>query len=1480
MPNFGQYESEVAFISGVTDTNTAAAVSYYTMESLQGLDGKWSVVVPAVYTSTSGAIKWGSSTPGTPGGTVTYWFDAAANWTPAEQAVWTGAFGLWAGLADIDFALAASADTANVTLKRLPNQQAFASFGVDWQVPVGSATINSAPATGAYITIDTTHDTYGPLDDDSNGKGGYPWSTVIHEIGHILGLGHAGPYDATVDYQQQQFGPYDTEQWSIMSYIHPSRADTRYFPDYPVGGTYWGTTTGSVGKVYDNEPLTPQMLDILAIQRLYGASTGGSFSTAQTYGFNSTFTDPFLLSVFGFESTNNSSAVVTIWNSAAGNKLDLSGFSQDATVSLTPGTFSSAGGKVNNIAIAFETQIAEATGGGGNDKITANSNIASTLDGGAGNDILIGGRLGDTLSGGDGNDVLQGGADADTLSGGDGDDFLSGGGDGDQLDGGLGNDILQAGVGADRLTGGGGADAFALTFGQADGDVITDFSRADGDVLQLFNYGSGATFSYAGGNQWTIQPAGGLPAETITVTGSDASTFATGGYSFYSAYTQLETSTFLDYASWRSNQTTEPTGGTPVTGAETLRVALVLDRANDPSTLLNSSWASRQQQLKALEESGTLWATYGANETNYQAAKQVLDDMGIAQLGSADDYVSSAQSRTIWVEITGDSFSTLFGPQTTLMQQGGGGWYWTGSLSLPTALTALGVSGIWFDTQKFGSQLLPSADVPAAALPQGPQSPGNNSTLYPIELYPQVAVQSYYNMPLGADVATGTIGLVEPVIGTALPDGSISFQAALDAYRAGAQVPTGAPAIGVGNQSWGPPNNGSGERSLDTGLVATIAPQSKLVFYAGSGYTLADAYTAYQSAFWDAQNNPQVVTSSFRYTPMVAPGSPFYKASSELFVDAALRNITVFNSNGDGGSGYEIGNGLTNVNTSRSSPYSVTVGGTSISSMDAARTDDTLRDIVDKATGGDRGTIWELVAAGLTQSPVGAVGGSAAFIETVWNVYDLEGTTFSNRVGTGYLSNNTGSGGADPAQGIPSYQADYGLVPYTADPYHLIGRGTPDVSANAGGNLYYTVPTGDMTGLEPNGGTSAATPLWAALGAQFNAIFADQGLPHLGYMNDLLYIASAIAPASFNDIRTGNNISSFVQGGDYTTDGGQAITPTGYGYSAAAGYDLTSGLGTPNGVLLARALTAIAHHQMSFADSPDLLKHDGANDWATGDVRQSLLIQATTTKDATTDIRVTIGDFDDSFGNHQSGQFAWTARFAQQSLQEDFDSNLVRMFDKYGQGALHQTIADAHADVSVLIGRGRGYADQATLTSPYGQADFDTGFGNVHLARAVAVAETVGGADDQIAVVRMRQNGEDTVSVSFYRVDDYTGSIGNLKPGQAGYAEAAAARTYTTSASGTSLQGGGYGNYAQGQLLGVDAGDLIAMKLTNQSTGNTYWAFADANEKVQGEGVGHLWNYGHNTWGWEDQYAGGDRDFNDLTVQLDFTSAYGHSWLM
>ena len=157
------------------------------------------------------------------------------------------------------------------------------------------------------------------------------------------------------------------------------------------------------------------------------------------------------------------------------------------------------------------------------------------------------------------------------------------------------------------------------------------------------------------------------------------------------------------------------------------------------------------------------------------------------------------------------------------------------------------------------------------------------------------------------------------------------------------------------------------------------------------------------------------------------------------------------------------------------------------------------------------------------------------------------------------------------------------------------------------------------------------------------------------------------------------------------------------------------------------------------------------------------------------------------------------------------------------------------------------------------------------LDRAVAVAETAGAANDQNAVVRQRQNGEDNVSVSFYRVDDYSGTIGTLAPGEEGYA--AAARLYATKQGSAAVDGPGYGLYTQTELTHVNSGDMIAIQLTNKTSGDVYWAFSQANEQVNGQDVGHLWNYGANTWGWEDTHGGGDRDFNDIVVQLDFTSA-------
>jgi hypothetical protein len=62
-------------------------------------------------------------------------------------------------------------------------------------------------------------------------------------------------------------------------------------------------------------------------------------------------------------------------------------------------------------------------------------------------------------------------------------------------------------------------------------------------------------------------------------------------------YTPLPNSTYLDFDSYRGGAA-PLSGGTAVTNF-TINVALVMDRAGDPTDLLNSNWASHQQQLQA-----------------------------------------------------------------------------------------------------------------------------------------------------------------------------------------------------------------------------------------------------------------------------------------------------------------------------------------------------------------------------------------------------------------------------------------------------------------------------------------------------------------------------------------------------------------------------------------------------------------------------------------------------------------------------------------------------------------------------------------------------------------------------------------------------------------------------------------------------------------------------------------------------------------
>ena len=751
------------------------------------------------------------------------------------------------------------------------------------------------------------------------------------------------------------------------------------------------------------------------------------------------------------------------------------------------------------------------------------------------------------------------------------------------------------------------------------------------------------------------------------------------------------------------------------------------------------------------------------------------------------------------------------------------------------------------------------------------------------------AIAANYDFPLSGDlagVATKPIAVIE----ANLPDGTYaSLCEHYNDYREKLHLPKlTADEFNYFGMAGGAtdPWLASSEFALDISVLAGAAPESALNLY---GYAVngsaSTAFNAYQRAiFADSSLYAPVLSSSYPIASQPTADSPFQWAYQQLFVDGALANISSHVSAGDQGSSGNIANGIANVPNSQAAPYALVVGGTSIADLHGALKDVTIQAMAEAALQGDLATIFSLVASGLSTLPASLSSEKPAdhtdvltsMFETVWQRLQLTPKGHEGELEAKFGENSTGLGGTADGVPIPSYQEAYGLTALTDG-----WRGSPDVAALAGGDFRYAVLDSDFkdgeTRIKADGGTSAATPLWAALTAQFNAIFADQRLNQLGYYNDLLYIAAVVAPASFNDILMGSNINSFYdvpyKTGYYNTNTGSYMIPTGDGYEATPGYDLVTGLGTPNGELLARALTAIAHSQTSFSTSPDLLDADDSGGWTSG-AHQGLLFQTMSAGGATVGVELGGSDFDYTSGASQA--LAWTARLAGQSLQSDFDANLVRLFDKSGQGTVVDAIVDSGDGLSVTLNGVAADAIQATLSNAFGFADFMTGGGVVRVARAVAVAETAGGADNQMAVVRVRQNGQDNLAVTFYQADDLAGTVGGLKPGDAGYAAAAQAAAYQLGTGGTSLNGPGYGNYAQNLLLDVDAGDFVAMMLVNQSRGQTYWAFSQANPDSQG----HLWNYGLNIWGWEDTLGGGDHDFNDMMVQLDFTSTAGNGWLI
>lgn len=374
--------------------------------------------------------------------------------------------------------------------------------------------------------------------------GTYAFQTALHEIGHVLGLGHQGIYNAgsgAIVYADDAKWQNDSWQQTMMSYFDQ-------------------TENTDIAASYARL-IGPMAVDWLALEAIYGPQgygvANGVTTGDTTWGFNGSWygsvpssSGPALgysNSAYAAMSTMLDTNAICIVDGGGIDTLDLSGFSDNTVIDVsealatsTTGSISSVAGLTGNLTIAAGTIIENVLGGAGGETVIGND-ADNDLKGNGGNDTLYGGNNDDKLYGGrgadkvygqdgadrlyadTGNDELDGGTGADWLcikgstnsvvnlakttaqstgfgkdiirniehvSGGKGVDRLYGTESANTLKGNNGNDILKGKDGSDRLYGGSGNDNL---FGGNSNDILKGDTGKD-----RLQGGDGRDYLYAG----------------------------------------------------------------------------------------------------------------------------------------------------------------------------------------------------------------------------------------------------------------------------------------------------------------------------------------------------------------------------------------------------------------------------------------------------------------------------------------------------------------------------------------------------------------------------------------------------------------------------------------------------------------------------------------------------------------------------------------------------------------------------------------------------------------------------------------------------------------------------------------------------------------------------------------------------------------------------------------------------------------------